>query len=111
MRDDLERAFHARMLALCDRAERECAGFHPGCLRRRIDECGGLRAAQELVEAENAPGGFVRLWELGRLDLSVEREIQRPEWDLLFDDAQRARAAERLARYGHAVGAAVAGAR
>ena len=100
MVDDLERAFRERMEELCDRAERECAGFRPDCLRALIDERGGAGAARELVGGDNAPGGFVRLWELGRLDLSLEAEVLRPEWGGLFDDALRARAAERLERYG-----------
>lgn len=103
MPQDLEKAFHARMLELCEQAERECVGFRPGCLREMVTAEGGRAAAAHLVDAENAPGGFVRLWELGRLDLAVEAEILRPAWSALFTDAQRARAAERLARYGHDV--------
>lgn len=103
MGDDLEKAFHRRMVELCDRAESECAGFRPDCLRAAIASEGGRAAAVRLIAEDAAPGGFVRLWELGRLDLSVEAEIQRPEWDALFEPDLRARAAERLERYGFAI--------
>ena len=102
MGEDLESAFQRRMVELCDQAESECPGFRPDCLREAITSEGGRAAAIRLVEADNAPGGFVRLWELGRLDLSVEAEIRRPEWAGLFDEDLRARAAERLERYGFA---------
>jgi hypothetical protein len=102
MADDRKEAFHARVVELCERADRECSGLQLDCLREKVRETGGFPAAVELVGADNAPGGFVRLWEHGRLDLSLEAEILRSEWDGLFEDALRERARERLERYGYA---------
>lgn len=39
------------------------------------------------------------LWENGRLDLSVEAEVLRPQWHDLFSDEQRSVAIRRLREY------------
>lgn len=100
MRHDLASAFHERMLQLHEETLAQCPGYPPECLRHRLDEIGGVELARRLVGADNAPPGFVRLWEMGRLDLSVEAEILRPDWDGLFDADLRERARARLERFG-----------
>lgn len=46
--------------------------------------------------------GFPTLWEGGRLDLCVEAHVLRPEFEPLFDDAERRTARRRLSDYGYA---------
>ena len=47
--------------------------------------------------------GFTRLWELRRLDLTVEAVVLRPEFASLFTPDERAVARQRLDSVGFAV--------
>lgn len=55
----------------------------------------GVAVARRLVMAE-ASEGLWRLHELGRLDLSVEMSVLRPEYEELFDEPTRDRAHSKL---------------
>ena len=46
--------------------------------------------------------GFTTLWELKRLDLSVEAYVLRPEYAPLFTEEERGIARARLRQYGYA---------
>jgi len=61
--------------------------FKKGCKRYK----GGVRAVEDAV-SKSGPGGFERLKEIGRLDLTLERWIVLdPKWAHLFsDEAHRA---------------------
>lgn len=48
-----------------------------------------------------ATKGFDRLWEEKRLDLSVEALILKPEWQALFNAADKMAARHRLRQYGY----------
>ncbi len=65
-----------------------------------VSEHGGVEAARHLLRAPNVSDGFTTLWERGRLDLSVEAHVLRPEYAELFTRAERDVAAERLRAYG-----------
>nr|MBA3533071.1 EVE domain-containing protein [Ardenticatenales bacterium] len=52
--------------------------------------------ARRLLNAGNTSEGFTRLWELGRLDLTVEAIVLKPEFASLFSEEERTRARERL---------------
>ena len=42
---------------------------------------GGLQTAKDLLKTrEDVQSGLVKLWDLGRLDLSVENLVLQPEW-------------------------------
>jgi hypothetical protein len=62
------------------------------------------RAHARVRKVERAPqvsDGFTTLWEHGRLDLSVEAHVLRPEFVGLFSAEERAIAAKRLSDYGY----------
>lgn len=100
MTDQLVDEFHRAMLSIYERAKRECrynASFFLGMVSQR----GGYQAARDLLHARTVSDGFTRLWELGRLDLSVEALVLQPEWRALFTDDDLAIARERLAQLGY----------
>ena len=62
---------------------------------------GGLAAAKQLISKPGGTDGFTTLWEHGRLDLSVEAHILKPEYIELFTDEERRVCRERLEQFGY----------
>jgi hypothetical protein len=60
---------------------------------------GGLLTAKRLIGAPTPSEGFTKLWEMRRLDLSVEAVALQPEFRSLFTNAERFTARERLKQY------------
>ena len=57
---------------------------------------GGIRAATDVLW-KTGTGGFERLKELGRLDLTIEKAIiLNPKWTQLFNDGDRAMAQRKV---------------
>ena len=59
---------------------------------------GAVNAARSLLDKTEPSEGFIKLLELGRLDLTVEALTLRPEFQLMFAPEQLRRARERLGR-------------
>ena len=91
-------AFHLAMVDLYKRAKAE-AGYNAGYFLGMVSDIGGLETARYLLHASDPSDGYVALWELGRLDLTVEAAILSPRWYPLFTDGERAIARERLEAY------------
>ncbi len=97
--DDVERAFDVAMVAVYMTAKREL-GYNATRFLQMITDEGGLGAARKLLHASAVSDGFTTLWEHGRLDLSVEAYVLRPEFAGLFTDGERRIARKRLKDYG-----------
>jgi hypothetical protein len=69
--------------------------------RQMVQEHGGVEAARRLLRQDNVAAGLTTLWEMGRLDLSVEAFVLRPEYAELFTEAERASARQRLAELNY----------
>jgi hypothetical protein len=54
-----------------------------------------------LLRKEGTTDGFQRLTDEGRLDLTVEALVLKPEYSQLFSDEERRVAAHRLAQAGY----------
>jgi hypothetical protein len=65
-----------------------------------ISEQGDLATAKQLPWSSAPSEGFTTLWERGRLDLTVEAHVLKAEFALLFTDADRDQARDRLEAYG-----------
>ena len=76
-------------------------GYRPTYFIRMVHEFGGVGTAKRLLSTEDLQAGLTRLWELGRLDLSVEASVLQGPWKELFSDDERREARERLKAYGH----------
>jgi hypothetical protein len=60
---------------------------------------GAVEASHWLLTGTRASDGFTRLWEEGRLDLSVEFSVLLPKYHDLFTDDERIEARRRLEQY------------
>lgn len=99
-RKRLENKFNQAMLRIYERAKKECK-YTATRFFQMISEHGGLNTARILINAHNLSDGFTELWQRGRLDLTVEAEILKPEWKELFTDEQRKIARNRLKDLGY----------
>ncbi len=95
----LARAFHRAMIQLYEDAKRD-TGYVATRFIQMIAERGGVETARHLLNSPEVSDGFTALWERGRLDLSVEHHVLRPEFRDLFTPEERQTATERLSRHG-----------
>jgi len=75
-------------------------GYNPTYFIKMVNEMGGYAAAKQLIADTKPADGFVRLWELRRLDISVEARALKPEYRDLFSAEERAMCRRRLDDYG-----------
>jgi hypothetical protein len=76
-------------------------GYWASYFLRGVRNHGGVAYAHQLLRAEGTTDGFKRLTEEGRLDLTMEALVLRPEYAQLFTPAERQVAASRLAAAGY----------
>jgi hypothetical protein len=91
----LEAQFHQAMIRVYERARDE-AGYTASLFWSMLAEKGGVTTARQLVNAPTVSDGFTALWERGRLDLTVEALVVRPEFAPLFTRAETEMAQMRL---------------
>ena len=97
--EEIESKFHEEMLNIYKEAKK--IGYNAKWFLTMVVDMGGLTAAQKLLSTDELQYGFERLWELRRLDLSVEALVLRPEFRNLFTDEELARAKKRLRAHGY----------
>lgn len=74
-------------------------GYNPTYFMGMVAEHGPAEASRRLIRSKDAPDGFTRLWEAGRLDMTVEAIALLPWYEELFDDRDRELARRRLDAY------------
>jgi hypothetical protein len=97
--DDLKKAFHNDMLNIYASAKE--IGYNATYFIQMISGLGGYEAAIKLIHTSKPSDGFAKLWELKRLDLSVEAHVLKREYDYLFSDDERKLCYDRLKEYGY----------
>jgi hypothetical protein len=98
---DLARRFDAAMFEIYRRAKLE-AGYNATIFLRMISDKGGLATAKFLINSPTPSDGYTRLYERGRLDLTVEAMVvENPRWHPLFTNHELALASSRLRKYGY----------
>ena len=95
----LEKEFHQEMLAIYQKAKKECH-YNATRFLQMVANDGGLLTAKKLLATELPSDGFTELWDCGRLDLTVEALIVRPKYHSLFTQAENEIAQKRLSEYG-----------
>ena len=95
----LEAEFHRAMLNIYDAAAK--LGYRPTRFVQMVHEHGGVAAAKRLLSGPVAQSGLTTLWELERLDISMEALVVQERWQPLFSDAERQAARDRLSAYGY----------
>ena len=97
---DVERRFGEAMFAIY--REARDIGYTPSIFLRMLNEKGALQTARQLINASQPSDGYTRLWELRRLDLSVEAVVHdNGEWHDLFTQDELQRCQKRLTAYGY----------
>lgn len=96
---DLAAQFETLLRSLADRAWTECH-YRPGYFLDMLNERGGVATAHALL-AGRPSDGFTKLWELKRLDLSIEAVALREPWRALFSDQELKIAERRLREVGY----------
>ena len=99
-KERLERRFHAAMLDGYEQIKAE-TGYNATYFLQMVREQGGLRAAKNLLAKPGPSAGLTRLWEEGRLDLSLEAFVLKPEFAPLFSEQELTTARQRLIDYGY----------
>ena len=94
--------FDRAMRRLYDDALRE-AGYKATYFRSMLAEHGSIATAKRLLASPVISDGFVALWERGRLDLTVEALVTRPEFGWLFTDEELEVARQRLEQFDYVV--------
>lgn len=97
---ELEKKFHHDMVNIYQRAKSDI-NYQPSYFLKMVSELGGLETAKRLLKTSNTQQGFGTLQRLGRLDLSMEAHVIKPEYAALFSDAEIDEARERLERQGY----------
>lgn len=101
MQSDREREFHIAMVNIYHSAKRDCFPYEPRIFIQMVSEKGALQTAKDLLRSDEIQYGFDKLWECGRLDLTVEAHVLKPEFRELFTGAELRRAHERLEDLGY----------
>jgi hypothetical protein len=91
-------SFDEAMLDIYRKADREL-GIKFKNFLDRIVTLGALNAARHFLR-EPLQSGFTTLWERGRLDLTMEALVIRPEWAGLFTQRELDEAKTRLQAHG-----------
>ena len=86
------------MQSVYTRARSE-AGYNATLFLRMLSEYGPVQTAHRLLAATHVSDGLTALWEKGRLDLTVEAVVLRPEFRGLFTEEEIEIAEGRLEQY------------
>lgn len=101
MSNTLEDEFNMAMFDLYRRTRNETS-YIPTIFYNMLINDGGLNTAHKLLSTTNPSSGYVELWELHRLDLTVEAYIwNNPKFHELFSPDDLKAAQKRLNDYGY----------
>jgi len=95
--DGIEARWHAEMVGIHEDAK--AINYNASRFIQMVNEQGGLVAAKSLIAADQPSDGFTKLWELGRLDISVEARALKPEYRELFSSLELKKCRDRLEAY------------
>lgn len=93
-------AFHREMIDGSEELARKF-GYRPNYFIREVARHGGVAVAKSLLAKPTNSEGFSRLFELDRLDMSVEAVVLKPGYESLFTDEERKIARDRLLACGY----------
>ena len=96
MSENLAMEFEQAMYDIYRNAKLEC-NYNATYFHQMLGNMGGVATAKRLLNDDKIHDGFTRLWECGRLDLTMEAEIwENAKWRPLFTDSEIKKAEQRL---------------
>ena len=81
----LESEFNQAMMDVYRTAKEEC-GYNATRFLDMLHDHGGIETAHRLLGSTEPQFGFTKLWERGRLDITVECLVLNPRFQVLFED-------------------------
>ena len=102
MTESLEKEFGEAMLEIYRLARSECR-YNASYFIQMVNDRGGLQTAKHLLSIDDPQSGFQRLWECGRLDLTVEAQAIDSKYRTLFTPKEIQTAKRRLRDHGYNV--------
>ena len=100
MKSKLEVQLEQELLNACQLCHKNY-GYHPARFLQMLKENGPVLTAIKLVMDKSFHEGFTKMWEFGRLDLTLEAIILREPYCQLFNEEVIERARERLSELGY----------
>ena len=101
MSENLKWAFDEAMRDVYRNALTEC-NYNARYFHQMLSDRGGVGTAKRLLSGDEFQYGFTKLWECGRLDITMEAEIwDNPKWHRLFTDSELREVERRLSAYGY----------
>jgi hypothetical protein len=98
---NLSKQFDGAMLEIYLRAKSE-AGYTAKIFFQMLSKKGGLTTARDLINSSKPSVGYTNLYQLGRLDLTVEAMIvENAKWHELFTIEEIDKARVRLKQYNY----------
>lgn len=97
---DIEHRFGLAMWAIYKNALSDCR-YNAHYFHQMLEDHGGLETARRLLSSSNIQYGFTKLWKCGRLDLTVEAHVLKPEYKALFTEEEQMEARRRLEEYDY----------
>lgn len=98
---ELEEKFEQAMFDIYRRAKSE-AKYNATIFLQMVTDRGGIETARYLINQPKPSDGYTRLYERGRLDLTVEAMVvEGLRWRPLFQAEEIERATKRLRDYGY----------
>ncbi len=98
MNGELEEQLKNELLKACRKVRYEL-NYNSTYFLRMLGEKGAKKTAIQLVSSPEPLQGFTRLWEAGRLALSVEAHVIKKEYCSLFTTEVIEMAPKRLEKY------------
>lgn len=77
--------------------------YRPALFLQMLGSAGGYRTVSNLISQQKPSDGFTKLWEGGRLDLSVEALVTESKWRRCFEGNLLLAAETRLRQAGYTV--------
>lgn len=90
---DDEARFKEQLRQMVDRAKKE-ANYNATRFREMLSELGGFGTAHRLLARKEPSDGFTNMHLAGRIDLTMECLIQKPEWRDYFSEHELQHAKE-----------------
>jgi len=99
---DMETDFRNEMLGIYGKAKEECH-YNATYFLRMVREIGGVAAAKRLISSNAPKTGLFKLWECGRLDISMEALVLSHQFRSLFTEEELKRSRQRLEDLGYII--------
>lgn len=96
LENELEKEFRRAVTICIDQY-----GYRPSYFLQMLGNYGPVDTAIKLVTSTKFHEGFTKLWELSRLDLTVEAIVLRNPYNQLFTKEVLEKAKERLEQLGY----------